>query len=386
MSESVVIRHLYVHVPFCQSKCPYCDFYSVRYEANLAYRYARALRRELALYAVTLGDLETVYIGGGTPSVLGYGELEAVISAITESIRREAGCEFTVEANPATLDEKKVFLLREHGVNRISLGVQSFSDSILKMLGRGHSAEEAREASRLAATSFENFSLDLIYGVPSQSRDVWVSSLKQALEFAPTHVSAYELTPEAATPLSGMLRGGGLKLPGEGTLIAMQEAAVSETASCGYRRYEISNYCVPGFQARHNLNCWRRGEYVGLGPSAHSFQGDIRRSNVSDILRYCEALERGAFPIAQTWEISPEEAVREAVFLGLRTDEGVDLMTLTSGLAESRRPDSETVLRGLQQYLDRGLMTYGRGRLTLTPMGTRLANPLMGEVMKAMGV
>lgn len=379
-------RHLYVHVPFCRSKCSYCDFYSVPYEANLVERYLRALQREASLCLEMLGELETVYIGGGTPSVLGLGELEALILAVTGSVRRTEDCEVTVEANPATLDREKVSLLREHGINRISLGVQSFSDRVLTVLGRGHSAEEAQEAIRLVAGSFENFSVDLMYGVPMQSRDLWASSLERVLSFSPPHISAYELTPEPSTPLAETLQKNLLCLPDEDAVVEMQEAASSEGCRCGYRRYEISNYCLPGFEARHNMNCWRRGEYVGLGPAAHSFEGGIRRSNVASLVRYCEMLERGVLPIDDSREISPEEAVREMVFLGLRTEEGIDLKAATAAFGAERGADTETALRKLHGFLASGLMTCSEGRLILTPLGIPLANPLMVEVMRAVGV
>lgn len=379
-------RHLYVHVPFCRRKCDYCDFYSVPYEAGLVQRYVRALQREVSLCVGMLGEIETVYIGGGTPTVLEPGELETVILAVTARIRRTASCEFTVEANPATLDRGKVSLLRDCGVTRISLGVQSFSDEVLKVLGRGHTAAEAKEAVRLIADSFENFSVDLMYGVPLQSPRLWSLSLQQALAFTPPHISMYELTPEPSTRLFHNLESRSLVLPDEDTVVAMQEEALSEVGRCGYRRYEISNYCLAGFEVRHNVNCWRRGQYVGFGPAAHSFEGDSRRSHVSNLFAYCEALERGVLPIDQVWNISHEEAVRETVFLGLRTDVGIDLDEVVRGVGSDRTVNRDAILRKLEGFLDRGLMKYEEGRLMLTPMGTLLANPLTGEVMRAVGV
>lgn len=361
---------LYIHIPFCLKKCIYCDFVSVPYDSHLAGEYVSALERELLLRGPA--EPSTVYIGGGTPTVLSKEHLRRLFDAINKSFILKDDTEITIEANPGTIDRQKLKLLRSLGINRISIGVQSFNDNELLMLGRIHTASDAYEAVKLAKEFFDNFSIDLIYAIPLQTLKNWEETLKRAIEISPPHISAYELTPEACTPLYDALSKGQLKMPDEDLTVDMQSLAVTVLEGAGLKRYEISNYARTGFECRHNLNYWQRGQYLGAGAGAHSFLNEKRIKNTASIRQYIEMLSEGHLPFEEEKEVAPDEAFKEKLFLGLRMSAGVEA--------------DERLMQAAEHLLKAGLMQSAKGRLFLTVQGMAVYNSVVVELLRRLGL
>lgn len=371
-----MISSLYIHIPFCMKKCIYCDFFSVPYDGAPARNYITSVARELTLRKEAAGEIRTVYIGGGTPTTLPVGELTGLLQKIRDSFTIAGGAEITVEANPGTLDKEKADALTHAGVNRFSIGVQSFDNNELTLLGRMHSVEDAREAFALVRDAgIRNVSLDLIYGIPGQTMDGWSRTITMALELSPDHISAYELTPEKGTPLSAAILKGELEKPPEEVIVDMYYHAIDRLSESGYRHYEISNFAKPGFECRHNLVYWNRGRYIGIGAGAHSFIGNRRIRNVHDIGRYAEALQKGQLPAEESVELSGEEAMRESVFLGLRKTEGVNI-------SELRKAFAIDVVRAAAELRAQGLLEVGADHLRLTKKGIVVSNAVIAELFQ----
>lgn len=352
-------RYLYVHVPFCLRKCIYCDFASVPIDHSFAKSYVEALKKEIRLRGK--GDvLDGIYIGGGTPTVLPETLLQDLLATIGESFGTNAPAEITVEANPDTVDGERLDLLLESGVNRLSIGVQSLNDIELNVLGRTHSAKRAIDAVADAQSAgFKNISIDLIYGIPGQKLKRWSETLNKAVELGVKHISAYELTVEKGTPLSFAIDKGQLQMPEDDLVADMFFYTIEALSGAGYAHYEISNYAVPGFECRHNLNYWRRGEYTGLGAGAHSFEDGVRFKNTPDIQRYIESVESGLSPA-----MGHEEADhRETLFLGLRMAEGIRL--------------EDEIGPRVKEFISGGLMELNGDRLRLTRRGLALYNQVV---------
>jgi len=319
---------LYIHIPFCLSKCPYCHFFSLSpFRPEDVERYLEALFREMDLYRALFPSFDTVYIGGGTPSVLTARQMERLIDGINGRLVIEPSAEWTLEVNPGDADAGFLKACRRLGINRINLGVQSFDDRTLDFLGRRHTAREAAgalEASRRAG--FTNLGVDLVYAVPGQGEDAWMETLSEALKFQPEHLSCYELTIEPGTPFAARRDQGDLPVIPEDRSCRF----FMETAAClvgaGYLHYEISNFARnPSRLSRHNAKYWNHTPYLGLGPSAHSFLKGVRWWNGADLEHYILRLQEGRKPVEGKERLSKEELGFEALFLGLRTSEGVHL-------------------------------------------------------------
>ncbi len=321
---------LYVHVPFCRRRCSYCGFHSqTDVSARMVERYLDALSREAALYGGAWRDFDTVYLGGGTPSVLATEHLERLLEVLV-SMGLGPGAEFTVEANPDDVTPGILYVLRSAGVNRISLGVQSFDDRMLGFLGRRHDADGARSAvHRVFQAGFRELSLDLIYGLPGQRLKDWQDQLGEALLLEPGHISTYELTPEPGTALERMLRSAAVHLPPEDLRADMFHLAHDLLGSRGWCHYEVSNHALSGaHEARHNSAYWEHVPYLGLGPAAHSFDGNSRWWNVSSVPEYCQRLEQGSTARAGSEELDASMLRLERLALGFRTRRGVSLADL----------------------------------------------------------
>lgn len=317
---------LYIHIPFCIKKCLYCDFLSVPYNESLAKAYTDALCKELILKKGFAGELKTVYIGGGTPSILPEECFRELFNCLKDNFKFSDSPEITVEANPGTVDKSKIGAMLSLGVNRLSIGVQSFNDAELKTLGRIHTSDEALKAIETIKNSgINNFSVDLIYGIPGQTLDSWKKTLSKAAGLSPAHISSYELTPEKDTPLYGLIQSGGIKMPDEDLVLSMYDYAIDYLASKGYEHYEISNFALHGFRCLHNLNYWEREEYISAGAGAHSFIKGFRSKNTDAIIKYIEDLHKGKIPEAESVEIKRDDAIKEFIFLGLRKTEGISL-------------------------------------------------------------
>jgi len=315
---------LYLHIPFCLSKCPYCDFASIPYDGNLVNNYLSALLSEIKSFSGR--KVDTLYLGGGTPTVLKLEQLDKIIRAVKGHYILTPNCEMTIEANPNTLDQSKSKALRRMGFNRISLGIQSFNDRELKVLGRIHNAAQAIQSfDMLKAGGFENIGLDLIFGIPSQTIKSWKSSLEKAAGLFPQHISTYSLTLEAGTKFYQMRKQGKLRLPSDEKVRQMYLCSIDYLSSRGHRQYEISNFCLPGFESQHNLKYWNHKEYLGFGASAHSFCKNKRWGNTRGVKEYIESMKEKGKAIEFEEDLSKEQLITEAIFLGLRKNDGINL-------------------------------------------------------------
>jgi oxygen-independent coproporphyrinogen III oxidase len=344
-----MVRYLYIHIPFCLKKCIYCDFYSVSGSEALIDSYIAALCGEIEMRKEHIRGLDAIYIGGGTPSILKGRDVAMIMDKLRSICRISEEAEITSEANPGTLTEGGIGGMLAAGINRISIGVQSLHDMELTVLGRMHDADEAVKAFQLARKGgFGNISLDLIYGIPGQDIISWKDTLEKIASLHPEHISAYELTPEKNTVLYDKLEKHHLQLPDEETVIEMYYSAIDLLADKGYVHYEISNFALPGCECRHNLNYWNRGEYLGIGAGAHSFEDDRRTANVSDIKRYMDAINAGRLPAVEEKVLTGEDELDEFVFLGLRKTGGLDLAGIPADVAERlKKASGERVLQGL---------------------------------------
>ncbi len=320
---------LYIHIPFCRSKCPYCGFYSVASFSHIP-RYLAALQKEMGFYKGQFGPFDSLYLGGGTPTLLEIKDLERILNCLYENFEFTMDVERTIEANPCDMSHEKISGLRLLGFNRINLGVQSFNDEELLFLGRSHNrraAEDALEGLRLAG--FDNIGLDLIYGLHGQAIKGWIGSLRRALSFEPEHLSCYQLSIEKGTVFYRMQERGVLERVTEEEERSFFIATSGFLEDRGYIHYEISNFAREKCRfSRHNCKYWRRTPYLGLGPAAHSFNGSKRWWNYRSIRRYCEALEHGKMPIEDDEELSDEQKRIEMISLGLRTRRGIDMKEL----------------------------------------------------------
>ncbi len=318
---------LYVHVPFCAGKCPYCDFYSID-DATLISGWIKALEKEIHFYKDVLNNFDTLYLGGGTPSLLSDKELEKLIESVHNNFSLVPNSEITIEANPGDLIPDKLKHLKALGFNRISLGVQSFDDDILRFLNRRHTSKQADKAlADIRNAGFENLSIDLMYAVPGQGKNGWINTLERALSFSPEHFSCYQLTVKEGTLFFT------LKESGEVTFNLGEEESFLLTSDIleenGYTHYEVSNFSKSEkFFSVHNRKYWQHIPYLGLGPSAHSFINDIRWWNFSSVTKYIAELKKGFNPVEEKEKIGEEEKKLESLFLGFRTKKGIALGAL----------------------------------------------------------
>lgn len=317
-------KSLYVHVPFCRGKCRYCDFYSRPLEPALGQAYLGALRAELDMHRAELClPLATVYVGGGTPTALDRESLGQLLAMLRPLLAR--GGEFSIEANPCTIDPAMAAELIDGGANRVTLGVQSFDDGELKRLGRLHDSHQAIEAAGLLRRAgLKNLGMDLIYGVPGGTLDSWRRSLQEALRLRPEHLSCYGLSFEEHTPLHQDLQQGRVTPMEDAEQKECYQAAIDACVGAGMEHYEISNFAMPSRRCRHNMTYWRNETYLGLGPAAASFLSGVRRTNVPDLAMYLAAMSAHQAAPAVSEELPPRPAMAETMMLGLRLMEGVD--------------------------------------------------------------
>ncbi|MBW2650363.1 MAG: radical SAM family heme chaperone HemW [Deltaproteobacteria bacterium] len=321
-----MVPGIYIHIPFCLSKCDYCDFYSVTSTEKIS-PFITSLLKEMEMYHSCFNQFDTLYLGGGTPSLLDSAQLEEIIEGIRKHFPLSADTEVTVEANPGDLSRETAESLFKTGINRISIGIQSFDEHILSFLGRRHSSIDAISAiEHIRNAGFGNMDLDLIYGVPGQNMESWMSTLRKALSFRPEHLSCYQLTLEPSTPLGIKYRTGEINTPDEDLLYEffMETSELLETS--GYTHYEVSNFSRGDeFMSRHNRKYWDHTPYLGLGPAAHSFYGNRRWWNHRCVDRYIEEIDKKMPPIEKSEILTLEQLRLEALYLGFRTKRGVAL-------------------------------------------------------------
>jgi putative oxygen-independent coproporphyrinogen III oxidase len=379
---------LYIHIPYCVSKCPYCDFNSHVVAEIPEQAYVDALLSELAHY----GDFEewrgrtaqSIFFGGGTPSTFKPESIGKLLAWSAATFPIQADCEITLEANPGSVDSEKFFGYRDAGINRISIGVQSFQPKLLKFLGRTHGVEEAQRAIEIVQrTNFESFSLDLIYANPGQTLDELAADLDSALSFQPPHLSAYNLTFEEGTPFHREYRAGKMASLSEEEEIAMAELIETKLAAAALLRYEISNYARLNCHSRHNANYWRGGDYLGLGAGAHSYrraadQGSGRRwSNEKNPAKYIAQVGQTRQAIAESEEVDRNKAAAEFMFLGLRMTEGISPVAFRERFGKfpwEAFPRIKDLIEGM-------LLEVKHGFLRLTKKGLLVANSIFVEFM-----
>jgi oxygen-independent coproporphyrinogen-3 oxidase len=320
---------LYVHVPFCRTKCIYCDFYSTTERGSLD-AWLRALEQEIGLRQHAFTHFDSLYIGGGTPTFLDRDRLARLLKVLRDHFAFSLDTEITIEANPDDVNDGLLAFLKSLGVNRLSFGIQSFDDKELSFLERRHDAAGAQAAIEAAIrTGFSNIGLDLIYGLPGQTRKGWLATLERAVSFSPKHLSCYQLTVEGRTPLALLARLGKVSLPGEEKERSLFLLTSRFLEAHGFIHYEVSNFAASEDSlCRHNEKYWSHVPYLGLGPSAHSFDGEQRWWNHRSVKRYCAALERGEAPVAGTEKLTSDRLELERCYLGLRTRRGVALADL----------------------------------------------------------
>jgi oxygen-independent coproporphyrinogen-3 oxidase len=360
---------IYIHIPFCVRKCRYCDFYSVTDE-SLRDPFVRALVKEIEGAKVFQEPPDTLYFGGGTPSVLEPDAISTILDAARGRFSLPDGAEVTLEVNPGTVTRDSLRAYRDAGVGRLNIGVQSFDDRILSFLGRCHSSQEARQAIAWAREAgFDNVGLDLIYGVPDQTLENWWEALKAGLAYSPEHFSCYMLTYEPGTPLDRLRASGHVEPMDEDSAAAFFDTTMGVLANAGYGHYEISNFArQPGLRSRHNQKYWDHTPYLGFGPGAHSFSDGERRWNVSDVSGYMARLESGQSPVDDMEILTPEQLMVETIYLGLRTGDGIDL----AGFEERFAVPFQGLFTSLVSLLeDEGLIAMADGRCALTRRGMR---------------
>jgi len=368
----------YVHIPFCARKCAYCDFnsYGGYGQAGMKH-YVDALIHEI--HSTRVDDLlgvDTVFFGGGTPTVIPKTSLAAILAAVLETLPVATDAEITTEANPGSTDIEGVALLREAGFNRISFGVQSFDNDILRGLDRIHTGAEANKAIRAArGAGFENISIDLMYGLPRQTLEQWRETLDGALELDLDHLSMYSLIIEEGTGFGALAAKGKLPLPDDDTAADMFEIARTSAAAAGFTQYEISNYAKPGRECRHNIHYWKNEQYLGFGAGAVSYQNNIRRTRILSPTRYADAVDSGADLTFELERPTHEQQMAETMMLGLRlTQTGVDCETFARRFGADPRDlwHSE-----IQRFAAMGLIEHEGQKLRLTSRAAFLANEVM---------
>jgi len=386
MPDDALITSLYVHVPFCVKKCAYCAFYSQAADGALVNRYVQALIKEMELVAAELRP-RTVFFGGGTPSLLNLRQWQAIFKAM-ERLHLLGAAEWTVECNPATVSADKARLLRDWGVNRVSMGVQSFDPALLERLGRVHSREMIfKSFDLLRAAGFDNVNLDLMFAIPGQTMELWRATLAEAFALGSEHLACYEVIYEEDTPLFHQLRAGKISSD-EDLACAMYDELLAAADAAGFRQYEVANFArggggrgeLPERACRHNVNYWRGGGYHGLGPGASGYTAGRRATNVANTTLYCEQLERGRRAVGSSEELPPLARAGELAAFGLRMTAGwpLALFQQRTGFALQREwaPEIERMIQ----------LGYGRldeERFRLTRQGLRFADWAGAEFLRS---
>lgn len=382
---------LYIHIPFCRQKCFYCDFPSFAGREKKIDTYLQILEQEFALLRQRLyqkdnvRDTEskfaprTIYIGGGTPTALNAHQLAKLLEIVLKYVVVAEAEEFTVEMNPGTVDREKLLLLQQAGVNRLSVGVQSFDDNCLQKIGRIHTAQEAVNTIELAHNlGFGNISLDLIYGLPQQDREILTQSVERALTLPVQHISIYGLQLEEGTAFQRMADMGKLQLPTNELVETMHDYIVEKLPEAGYQRYEISNYALPGYESKHNLSYWQDVDYLGLGSGAHSYWQGTRYENPSSIDDYISVLEAGRLPATLEEQVDRQAHMEEYCFLGLRTAAGIDKNLFQQKFGV----DLFTVYgRTIEKLVAQDLLQHTARGIALTPLGMKYGNQVFGEFL-----
>ena len=369
-----MIQAAYIHIPFCEHICHYCDFNKVFLKGQPVDEYLDSLEKEMKLTIEKYGEqkLSTIFVGGGTPTSLTAPQLERLCGIINRELKVHPEIEYTFEANPGDLTEDKLKALYEGGVNRLSFGVQSFNNKLLQRIGRTHKAEEVFSSIESAKKiGFDNISVDLIYSLPGQTLGDFQETLKTAFTLDIQHYSGYSLIIEPKTVFYNLMRKGKLPTPGEDVEASMYGVLMEEMANHGFQQYEISNFAKPGFESRHNLTYWNNTEYFGFGAGSHGYVGKNRYSNYGPLKKYMQPLEQGEFPLMHEHEVTVVEQMEEELFLGLRKNKGVSLLSFEEKYNQNLLQLFDKEIKGL---ISRELIEIEDGYLRLTDKGRFLGN------------
>jgi putative oxygen-independent coproporphyrinogen III oxidase len=380
-----LIKSAYFHIPFCAQICYYCDFNKVFFQGQPVDEYLQAMEQEMkkTVEAFPSGRLDTLFVGGGTPTVLDMKQLDFFLESICKHFRfSKDEVEFTFEANPNELSKEKLQLLKDAGVNRLSFGVQTFHDSLLKTIGRTHRYDDVMRTISLAKeVGFDNISIDLMYGLPNQTLQQFQADLEIAFSLDIQHISAYSLIIEPKTIFYNLWRKGTLPLPGEEEEAKMYEEAMRQMELHGYQQYEISNYARPGFQSRHNLTYWNNEEYYGIGAGAHSYVNGVRRSNIGPIKHYIAKVRETGLPYREIHRVTSMEQMEEEMFLGLRKTEGVSKQRFFEKFGRDMHDVFGAAIRAEQQ---KGLLEETDTHVRLTRRGRLLGNEVFQAFLAGM--
>ena len=384
--SSFLIPHsslsIYIHVPFCAKKCAYCDFASFSGREADWGRYFDEIMAEIRLWSEMTDfgllsekyRIKTLFIGGGTPTLVDAGYIEKTIDACRRIAPFEPGAEITAEGNPGTLTPGKLAAYRRAGVNRLSLGAQSFDEGLLRSLGRIHTAGQIGEAVTMAREAgFDNINLDLMYALPGQGMDQWTDALDAAIVLGVEHLSAYSLIVEPGTPMAARVASGAATVPDDDAVNAMQRQAIARLDAAGYRRYEISNYARPGRECRHNLVYWNRGDYLGLGCAAHSLLGGRRFHNPESLDDYLAGVRR-----QDEVRLTLQDEMEETLMLSTRTVRGLDLAAWENAYGAPFERGREAAIGRLEKG---GLIEIGGGHLRLTTRGMEVQDAVVLELL-----
>ncbi len=368
------MRGLYIHIPFCEQKCAYCDFLSFPgYQEKNKARYIEALCKEMRLRLTDVWQMpDTIFIGGGTPTALSAAQLKMLLDTLEQCVDLSVVKEFTVEANPGTVDDEKLSVLLAGGVNRLSFGVQSFDDVLLKRIGRIHTANEAEKAFCLARRAgFRNINLDLMYGLPGQTEVQWRHTVERAISLEPEHLSLYQLIPEPSTLLVRQMEAGVVPPVDEDGAAEWFEMQRDWLKVAGYHQYEISNYAREGYDSKHNQLYWNLDNYLGLGLGATGWMRPVRRSNTSSFQDYLSALEAGCCPSVDEEQLARDEQMSESVFMALRMNRGLGRARFQSLYGvDVAAVFNEAICEGI----DKGWLVLDKEALYLTNDGRRMGN------------
>jgi len=373
------LSSIYLHIPFCERKCIYCDFYSIENKSKVG-NFLQALHQEIDLYKSIIDDedIETIYIGGGTPSLLTIKEIVKILNHLQTTFHIKQDAEITIEVNPGTVNKQRLSEYLENGINRLSIGVQSFNENDLHVLSRIHSVTQAIDTIESAkSVGFNNLNIDLIYAIPGQTISIWQENLERMLEFQPQHISAYSLIIEENTPLEKMVKTN-LVSPIDSELEAeMYSLTMERLTNAGYVHYEVSNYSKPGFQSKHNCNYWNHSDYFGFGPSAHSFQQVKRWWNVRDLNSYCEKLCSGKLPIENSEILSKEDMFNESVMFAIRQNK-LQIDGLESKFNVSLSDSWNTIFKEMESN---GYLRYENGIVKLNNKGFLICDSIIEKLV-----
>ncbi|MBC2325236.1 radical SAM family heme chaperone HemW [Listeria booriae] len=372
---------VYIHIPFCEHICYYCDFNKVFLEGQPVDEYVDLLIKEMEMVTErhTMSPVETVFVGGGTPTTLNEAQLAKLCSAISRLFPMTENAEFSFEANPGDLSISKLQVMKNHGVNRLSMGVQSFNNELLKKIGRIHTVDDVYQSVNNAKqVGFENVSIDLIFSLPGQTEADFEDTLTKALDLDLPHYSAYSLIIEPKTIFYNLMQKGKLILPGEDAEANMYEKLMSTMEKHGRKQYEISNFAKPGYESRHNIVYWSNEHYFGFGAGAHGYIGETRYANYGPLKKYMQPLQNGDLPTFQQKELSLKEKMEEEMFLGLRKVAGVDKAHFQAKFGQSL---DATFANAIDKTTDKGWLESTPESVRLTRRGRFLGNNVFQEFL-----